>query len=82
MFVVASTDAQMIVLGSRGMTPLGRLLLGSVSNSAVHHAHCPVAVIHGDEAPDPRVRYWLVSMGRRAQTQLSLWLSTKRHVVA
>ncbi len=52
MFVVASTHAQMVVLGSHGMTPLGRFLLGSVSNSAVHHAHCPVAVIHdntGDE---------------------------------
>ena len=52
MFVVASTDAQMIVLGSRGMTPLGRLLLGSVTNSAVQHAHCPVAVIRDDQAPD------------------------------
>ena len=49
MFVVASTDAHMVVLGSRGMTPLGRLLLGSVSRSAIHHAHCPVAVIHDDD---------------------------------
>ncbi len=52
MFVVASTDAQMVVLGSRGMTPLGRLLLGSVSSSAVQHAHCPVAVIHDDDTAD------------------------------
>jgi len=53
MFIVASTDAQMIVLGSRGMTPLGRLLLGSVSNSAVQHAHCPVAITRDEETPDP-----------------------------
>jgi nucleotide-binding universal stress UspA family protein len=52
MFVVASTDAQMVVLGSHGMTPLNRFLLGSVSNSAVHHAHCPVAVIHDDGAAE------------------------------
>ena len=52
MFLVASTDAQMVVLGSRGMTPLGRFLLGSVSNSALHHAHCPVAVIHDVDTAD------------------------------
>jgi nucleotide-binding universal stress UspA family protein len=52
MFVVASTDTKMIVLGSRGMTPLGRFLLGSVSSSAIHHAHCPVAVVHDDEQVD------------------------------
>jgi nucleotide-binding universal stress UspA family protein len=52
MFLVASTDAQMVVLGSRGMTPLGRFLLGSVSNSALHHAHCPVAVIHEVDTAD------------------------------
>ena len=50
MFVVASTDAHMVVLGSRGMTPLGRLLLGSVSSGVLHHAHCPVAVLHDDPA--------------------------------
>ncbi|WP_292988459.1 universal stress protein [Mycobacterium sp.] len=48
MIIVATTDAQMVVLGSRGMTSLGRLLLGSVSDGAIHHAHCPVAIVHGD----------------------------------
>lgn len=52
MFVVASTAAEIVVLGSRGMTPLGRFLLGSVSNSLVHHAHCPVAVVHDDGPAD------------------------------
>jgi nucleotide-binding universal stress UspA family protein len=52
MLVVASTDAQMMVLGSRGMTPLGRFVLGSVSSSAIHHAQCPVAVVHDDEHVD------------------------------
>ena len=50
----ASKDAWMIVAGSRGLGALGRLLLGSVTTALMHHAHCPVAVIHSDEraAPD------------------------------
>jgi nucleotide-binding universal stress UspA family protein len=44
----ASTRAQMIVMGSRGMGALGRFLLGSVSSGLARHAHCPVAIIHAD----------------------------------
>jgi nucleotide-binding universal stress UspA family protein len=45
-----SKEAQMIVVGRRGQDAVQRTLLGSVSTGLVHHAHCPVAVIH-DEAP-------------------------------
>lgn len=41
-----SKEAQMVVVGSRGRHPLQRTLLGSVSTGLIHHAHCPVAVIH------------------------------------
>jgi nucleotide-binding universal stress UspA family protein len=45
----ASRRAWMMVMGGRGMGALGRFLLGSVSSGLVHHAHCPVAIIHADE---------------------------------
>src|SRR5829696_764310 len=37
--------AGLIVLGSRGLGSLTRALMGSVSDSVVRHAHCPVLVV-------------------------------------
>ena len=45
-----SKEAHMVVVGCRGQDALERTLLGSVSTGLIHHAQCPVAVIH-DEAP-------------------------------
>jgi nucleotide-binding universal stress UspA family protein len=39
-----SSDAHMVVMGSRGRGPLRTMLLGSVSSAVVKHAECPVVV--------------------------------------
>ena len=38
-------EAGLIVMGSRGLGGIRRTLMGSVSDSVVRHAHCPVLVV-------------------------------------
>ncbi len=47
-----STEAKMVVVGCRGRSGSDRRLLGSVSSGVVHHARCPVVVVHGETPPE------------------------------
>ncbi|MFI8974496.1 universal stress protein [Nocardia asteroides] len=53
LLITRSTDAEILVVGSRGLGAFQRGLLGSVSRACAQHAHCPVAVVHGIAAIDP-----------------------------
>jgi len=45
--IAEEIGADLVVVGSRGLGPLRRVLMGSVSESVVRHAHCSVLVVRG-----------------------------------
>lgn len=51
--VELSADADMLVVGSRGLGKVGRVLLGSVSTGLLQHSRCPVAIIHDTQKARP-----------------------------
>jgi nucleotide-binding universal stress UspA family protein len=46
-----AADADLLVVGARGMGGFKRLLVGSVSNHCLHHAPCPVVVVRDGVEP-------------------------------
>jgi nucleotide-binding universal stress UspA family protein len=41
----------LIVMGSRGLGSVRRALMGSISDSVVRHAHCPVMIVRPENYP-------------------------------
>jgi nucleotide-binding universal stress UspA family protein len=50
--VDVSRDAQLLVVGHRGLGGFAGLLVGSVAAQASEHARCPIVVVRGDYPPD------------------------------
>ena len=56
--VEVSKDADLLVVGSRGLGPFKEFSMGSVSHDCARHAQCPLVIIRpgtGQMAPSPRV---------------------------
>ena len=50
--VAQKWEADLIIVGRRGLQGINEILLGSTSNYVVHHAPCSVLVVQGIEIPE------------------------------
>ncbi|MGB5592700.1 MAG: universal stress protein [Crocosphaera sp.] len=50
-----SWDADLIVVGRRGLKGVSEMFLGSVSNYIVHHSPCSVLVVQGEMIPETKL---------------------------
>jgi nucleotide-binding universal stress UspA family protein len=56
MFLAEKLEADLVVVGRRGVGRIKRLITGSVSEGVVHRATCPVLVVRGGEQAWPPAR--------------------------
>src|SRR5215218_2103285 len=76
-------EVDLIIVGSRGLRGIRRVLAGSVSESVFRHAHCPVMVVRAKDNPPsrhgggrPRARRVFSQEVRRATSALVREMST------
>jgi nucleotide-binding universal stress UspA family protein len=72
--LAAAERADLLVVGARGLGGFRGLLLGSVSLQCLHHAPCPIAVVHGHPAtgPGPEPERIVVGVDGSAHAQRAL----------
>jgi nucleotide-binding universal stress UspA family protein len=73
--------ADLVVIGSRGLGPVGRIALGSVSEAVIHHSRSPVLVLRGGEDAWPPERVVFGDDGSeaaRAASDLAASLCARR----
>lgn len=63
MLLEMSRDCTMVVMGSRGLSGLSGMVLGSVSGAVVSHAYRPVVVVREDNAVTEATKYGPVVVG-------------------
>ena len=56
MFLAERLEADLVVVGRRGVGRIKRMITGSVSEGVVHRASCPVLVVRGGERAWPPAR--------------------------
>jgi nucleotide-binding universal stress UspA family protein len=71
-------QADLIVLGSRGLTPVGRLLLGSVSQTVVTQARCSVRIAREPSTEPEHPLRIIIGMDGSAYAQAALSSVTRR----
>lgn len=49
----AAANAELLVIGSSGLTALPRLLVGSTANELLHDCHRPIVVVRESDEPSP-----------------------------
>lgn len=73
----SSADADLLVLGTRGLGGFARLLIGSVSHQCATHAGIPVAVIPSSAATSGDVQRVVVGVDRSAGASAALRWATE-----